>query len=185
MTSSRIRGAVQFLPLMLFGTYAFWHGAPTDDRWLEAFRLGGLAALAHLLSVWRSGRAADRLALGANLYLLVGGLATLAQQWWLLRFYGALQESGIFLFMLGVGAVASFGTTAGFLTVSGAPARRASLVMLAATAAALAVSFVFRGHPQVSTGLPIVVLTLLQRALAARQAPAGLAVAAGPELRSR
>lgn len=188
MTSSRIPGAVQFLPLMLFGTYAFWHGAPTDDRWVEAFKLGGLAALAHLLIVLPRARPADRLVLGANLYLLAGGLAAFTQQWWFLRYYGTLRESAIFLFMLGVGAVATFGTAAGFLAVPGAPAekvRRHSLVMLAATTAALAVSFAFRGHTQVSTGLPVLALTLLQRALAERHAPAVPEVpAVGRELRS-
>jgi hypothetical protein len=169
--TARIPGIVQFLPLTLFATYAFWHGAPTDDRWVEAFKLGGLAAVVHLLSVVPRGRPVDRLVLGANLYLLAGGVAAVARQWWFLRYYGALGESAIFLFMLGVGAVATFATEAGFLAVPGAPAatiRRHSLVMLAATLAALAVSFVFRGHTQVSTALPVLALTFLQRELRSR-----------------
>ena len=32
-----VAGLVQFLPLSLFATYAFWHGAPINERWLVAF----------------------------------------------------------------------------------------------------------------------------------------------------
>jgi tetratricopeptide (TPR) repeat protein len=171
MNSSRMPGFVQFLPLIVFATYAFWDGTPTDARWVEAFKLGGLAALGHLFVVLRRGRPADRLILGVNLYLLAGGLAAFTQQWWFLRYYGALKESAIFLFMLGVGAVATFATAAGFLGVADAPpatVRRYSLWMLAATIAALGISFVFHGNTRLSAGVPVAGLAILQRVLAQR-----------------
>ena len=92
---------VQFFPLSLFATYAFWRGAPTGERWVQAFELAALAAVVQLLILLPQRRPMNRLILGANLYLLIGGAAALAKQWWLLEAYGALRESGIFLSMLG------------------------------------------------------------------------------------
>ena len=40
-----LRALLQFAPLSLFATYAFWYGAPTPDRWVQAFELGAVAAL--------------------------------------------------------------------------------------------------------------------------------------------
>jgi hypothetical protein len=81
---------VQFFPLSLFAAYAFWHGQPTNERWVNAFTLGAVAAAVQLLIVARQPRPLNRLMLGANLYLLVGGAAAIARQWWLLNFYGRL-----------------------------------------------------------------------------------------------
>ena len=161
----------QFLPLALFSTYAVWHGTPTPDRWVVAFQLGAVAALIQLVLVMRRPHPPNRLILGANFYLLVGGLAAFTQQWWVLRAYGLLMESGIFLFMLAVGAVATVATPTGFVTATDAPAprvRTASLVMLAATGAALVASIVFRGDMRWSAWGPVTVLALVERALAQR-----------------
>jgi len=169
--TDRLPGIVQFLPLSLFAAYAFRHGMPTDDRWVEAFELGAVAAVLQLLLVLRRARPVDRLVLAANLYLIAGGLAGFARQWWVLRLYGTLAESGIFLFVFAVGAVATFTTPTGFLTVEGtrpAQIRRSSLWMLAATLAAFGVSVLFRGDRSVAAVLPIVGLMVAQRMLAAR-----------------
>ena len=86
---------VQFLPLSLFATYAFWHGTPTNDRWVEAFKLGAVAAAIQLAIVLPRRQPADRLILAANLYLLAGGLAAFTRQWWFLGWYGLVGPSGI------------------------------------------------------------------------------------------
>jgi tetratricopeptide (TPR) repeat protein len=136
-----------------------------------AFQLGALAALLQLILVMRRAKPTNRLILGANLYLLGGGLAAFTQQWWVLRGYGALLESGVFLFMLVVGTVATVATPTGFLTVTEAAATRvrtASLVMLAATAVALVASVVFRGEMRASAWVPVTMLALVERALTQR-----------------
>jgi hypothetical protein len=121
---SRVRSLafafIQFLPLSLFASYAFWYGAPSNERWVEAFTIGALAAAIQLLIVLSRGRPANRLILGANLYLLVGGIAATARQWWLLGVYGRLTETGIFLSILTVGVLATLLTPAGFVGVRAA-----------------------------------------------------------------
>lgn len=109
--------------------------------------------------------------LGANLYLLAGGLAALAQQWWFLSLYGGLQESGIFLSMLVVGLVVTFTTSAGFVAVRGAPpaqVRRHSLWLLAATLLAVGASFLFRGDRTWAAWVPVLGLAVVQRWLRSR-----------------
>jgi len=134
---------IQFLPLSLFASYAFWHGAPDNARWQQAFQLASVAALVQLAIVLPQPRPASRLVLAANLYLLLGGLAFFAQQWWFLRLYDSLRESAIFIIMLAVGVVTTVGSRAGFVAACSIPKRPvvlASLWLLAATATALAAS---------------------------------------------
>jgi hypothetical protein len=138
---------------------------------VKAFTLGGVAAIIHLLVILRQPKPANRLILGANLYLLVGGIAAVAQQWWLLHVYGRLNETGIFLSMLIVGVVATIITPAGFVGVESADGkgiRRYSTLLLAATLIATGISVAFQGSRTWSSVVPLVALALLQRALAHR-----------------
>ncbi|MDZ4348683.1 MAG: hypothetical protein U1A22_04020 [Xanthomonadaceae bacterium] len=162
---------VQFFPLSFFATYAFWHGAPTNDRWVESFQLAALAGLIQLAIVFPQSRPANRLVLAGNLYLIFGGLATITHQWWLLHVYDLLRESAIFIFMTVVGIVATFATSAGFIGMSSAPlgrVRTASYWLLGATVLALPISFAFSGNRAYAAVLPIIVLAVLQRYLVFR-----------------
>jgi hypothetical protein len=172
---SRVRSLafafIQFLPLSLFASYAFWYGAPSNERWVEAFTIGALAAAIQLLIVLSRGRPANRLVLGANLYLLVGGIAATARQWWLLGVYGRLTETGIFLSILTVGVLATLLTPAGFVGVRGAnvqAVRWYSAWLLMATLVATAASVAFRGNRTWSAVVPLIGLALLQRVFARR-----------------
>ena len=162
---------VQFLPLSLFASYAFWHGAPDDARWQQAFQLASVAALVQLAIVLPQPRPASRLVLAANLYLLLGGLAFFAQQWWFLRLYDSLRESAIFIIMLAVGVVTTLGSRAGFVAACAPPRRavvRASVWLLFATAVALAISVAYRGDRYLAAVYPIIGLAILQRLLVHR-----------------
>jgi hypothetical protein len=112
---------IQFLPLSLFATYAFWQGAPDDQRWQHAFQLASVVALVQLAIVLPQRRPVSRLVLAANLYLLLGGLAFFAHQWWFLQLYDALRESAIFIIMLVVGVATTFGSRAGFVAACSIP----------------------------------------------------------------
>ncbi|UXI66203.1 hypothetical protein [Tahibacter amnicola] len=162
---------VQFFPLSLFATYAYWMGEPSPDRWLVAFQLGALAAAAQLAVLVRRTSPANRLILGANLYLLLGGAAVCFQQWWFLQMLDTLHESAILLCMLGVGVVTTIATPGGFVAVADAgpsAIRRASLWLLAATVAACGVAFLFRGNRTLAAAVPIIALALAQRWLSHR-----------------
>ena len=168
---------MQFLPLSLFATYAFWNGPPDDQRWQEAFRISSLAAVAQLALVLPQPRPINRLVLSANIYVMLGGLAFLLQQWWYLRLYDLLRESALFIIMLCIGIGATLFTCAGFAAVTQAPRRvvvRASVWLLIATTAALGISVVFRGERSMAAVLPIICLAVLQRVLASRAAQHGV-----------
>jgi len=165
---------VQFFPLSLFATYAFWRGQPTDERWVTAFTLGAVAAAIQLVIVLPQSRPVNRLILGANVYLLVGGAAAIAQQWWLLRLYARLNESGIFLFILAVGIVATFASPAGFVAIADADrriVRRYSVWLLAATFVASLASIAFQGNRTWSAVVPLIALAALQRIFMQRMLP--------------
>lgn len=162
---------IQFFPLSLFAVYAFWQGIPADARWLEAFKLASLAGLIQLAIILPQRRPVNRLVLAGNLYLILGGIAALSHQWWYLQVYDALRESAIFIFMILVGVVATFSTSAGFVAAHGASparARHASYWLLAATLLALPVSIAFQGNRILAAVIPILVLAILQRVLARR-----------------
>ena len=164
---------IQFLPLSLFASYAFWYGAPDESRWQNAFQLASVAAFIQLAIVLPQRRPASRLVLAANLYLLLGGLAFFAQQWWFLQLYDTLRESAIFIIMLAVGAATTVGSRAGFVAACSLPRAavvRASLWLLGATALALAVSVACRGDRYLAAVYPIIALAVLHRFLLYRLA---------------
>ena len=161
-----VLGLSQFFPLSVFATYAFRYGAPTSERWIAAFELAAIVAAIQLVILLPRHQPANRLILGANLYLLVGGAAAVTHQWWVLEAYNVLRESAIFLFMLAVGGVTTWATPSGFVAVDGAPrdeVRRASLWMLGATLAAVVTAVVFRGHRTWAAVVPVLALALLHR----------------------
>lgn len=171
--SSRILSLLQFFPLSLFAAYAFWNGAPDEQRWREAFVIGSLAAIAQLAVALPRTRPINRLVLAGNIYVMLGGLAFLTHQWWYLRIYDSLRETAIFVAMLIVGIVATIATRAGFAAMPDAPrgdAVRASLWLLAATVAGLGVSIAFRGNRTLAAVIPILLLAFLQQSLVRRSA---------------
>lgn len=160
---------IQFIPLSLFATYAFWNGAPDEHRWEIAFKLASIAALIQLVIILPQSRPANRLVLAANFYLLLGGLAFLTHQWWYLRLYDSLRETAIFVLMMVVGTITTLASRAGYVGAENASERlviRASLALLLATAIALVLSVLFRGDRYLAAVWPIVGLAVLQRFLA-------------------
>lgn len=157
---------IQFLPLSSFASFAFWNGVPTNERWIQAFEFGALAGIVQLIIIYFQPNPVNRLILGANLYLIVGGVAAFLNQWWLFKLYGSLQESAIFIFILGVGLITTFATAAGFLSVQTSAASKVknySYYLLIATLVALLCSLLFQGDRTWSVIVPIIVLALLQR----------------------
>lgn len=157
-----------FLALAVFAAVAFGSGAPSDDRLIGAFKLGALLAAIELCVLLLRTAPANRLIIGANLWLLAGGTAALSEQWWWLRGYQRLGETSLFASMLVVGVVAAVFTQGGFVAVTG-PRRKvalASLVLLVAVAAAGAASILFRGDVTWAAVVPVIVLSWLNRLLA-------------------
>ncbi len=169
--SKWLLAAIQFFPLSLFATYAFWNGPPTDSRWLEAFQIAAVAGLIQLVIVLHQEKPVNRLVLAGNTYLIFGGIAVITTQWWYLQIYDALQESAIFLCIIIVGCISTFATRSGFIaSISESPMliRRASYYLLAASFVALPISYIFQGNRYLAAVLPILGLAILQRILVHR-----------------
>ena len=127
-----------FLALAVFAAVAFSAGAPTDERLIRAFKLGAVLAAVELAVLWARTAPANRLIVGANAWLLAGGLAAFTEQWWWLKGYQHLGETSLFLSMLGVGIIATAFTPTGFVATDG-PRRK---VVLASLAMLLALSLI-------------------------------------------
>ena len=110
----------QFFPLSLFAAYAFWHGLPSNERWIEAFQISAIAGIVQLGIVLPQRFLLNRLVLAGNIYLILGGLAALTGQWWYLQIYDYLRESAIFLAMLLVGIVGTNPCSVNFLILPSA-----------------------------------------------------------------
>jgi hypothetical protein len=156
-----------FLALALFAFLAFGSGPPSDDRLVFAFKAAApLAVLELAVLFWRSAPA-NRLIIGANLWLAAGGLAAFLQQWWWLKGYQQLGEASLFMSMAAVGLATTTISPAGFVAAAGPrrPVVLASLVLLAAVAIAMLAAVHFRGNVKFAAVIPVIALSWLNRLL--------------------
>jgi len=156
-----------FFALAAFAAHAYANGAPTDERFVDAFKLAACLAAVELFLLSRRAAPTNRLIVGANVWLLVGGIAAFAQQWWLLRGYQRMGEASLFLSFLAVGVVATVLTPEGFVAAHG-PKRQvvvASVALLVAVLFALWAAIAFRGDVKFAAVLPVIGLSWLNRGL--------------------
>ena len=156
-----------FFALAVFAAYAFAQGAPTDERFVAAFKLGACVAAIELIILFLRKPLANRLIIGANIWLLVAGLAAITEQWWVLRGYQSFGEASLFVAILLVGLVATVALPGGFVATVG-PRRKvllASGVLLTAVVVALVLAVAFRGNIKFAAVLPVIGLSWLNRAL--------------------
>lgn len=156
-----------FLALAFFAFLAFGGSAATDERLLFAFKASALLAVAELaILLWRPAPA-NRLILGANLWLVAGGLAAFLEQWWWLKGYQQLGEASLFISMAVVGLATTAFSPAGFVAAVG-PRRHvvlASLGLLAAVCLALLSAVHFHGNVKFAAVVPVIALSWLNRLL--------------------
>jgi predicted permease len=158
---------IGFAALAVFAYLAFARGHGTDEGFVNAFKVGSLVAVVELALLLARQAPANRLILGANLWLMAGGLAAFAEQWWWLKLYQQFGEASLFVAMLCVGVATTVFTPSGFIAKLGpaAAVRRASWVLLAAVGCALWVAVWFRGDVKFAAVLPVVALSWLNRLL--------------------
>jgi hypothetical protein len=156
-----------FLALALFAFLAFGSGPATDDRLVFAFKAAAPLAVVELaVLLWRAAPA-NRLIIGANVWLAAGGLAAYLQQWWWLKGYQQLGEASLFISMAIVGVATIVLSPAGFVAAVGPrrPVVLASLGLLAAVALALLAAVHFRGNVKLAAVIPVIALSWLNRLL--------------------
>lgn len=161
-----LKGLFAFFPLLVFVTYALWNGPPPEARWLAAYKIASPLALAQLAWSGRSPAPISRLLLGANLYLLVGGLCAWLNIFEGLRLLATLKGAGVLLSIMVVGIFLTFGSRAGFVGAKHGDRKqifRNSLWLLMATLLAFGVAMAFRESPRYGTAIPLVVLVVLNR----------------------
>jgi hypothetical protein len=164
-----VRGTLAFLPAVVFLRFAQWSGPVTDDRWMLAFEVVTPFAAAYLLYALVARKPGNRLVIATNLYLLVGGLMVLIGLYGGLRIYGVMRESAVLAFVVAVGIVTTAFSRSGFIatqSVDPSRVRRNSLILLAASIAALAVSWPLQGHPFFAAVLPLMILSFISHRLA-------------------
>lgn len=156
---------VGFLALAWFAYLAFGRGNPTDASFVAAFKASSVLAAVELGLLLARKSPANRLIVGANLWLLAGGAAAYLQQWWWLRVYQQFGEASLFLAMLIVGVVSTVASPAGFIGKHGPSlsVKRASLLLLAAVGGALVAAVVFRGNVKWAAVVPVIALSWLCR----------------------
>ncbi|AKJ27131.1 hypothetical protein [Caldimonas brevitalea] len=161
--------ALGFLALALFGAYALASGTPTPQRWIAAFKIASCVAIAELVVLAARRSPANRLIIGANLWLLIGGTAAFLEQWWVLQAYERFGEASLFVAILLVGLFTTLVSRAGFVAAEGERQRvlLASGAMLLAVIGALVVAVVYRGNIKLAAVFPVIGLSWLNRALRA------------------
>ncbi|KNZ33697.1 MAG: hypothetical protein AD742_04470 [Methylibium sp. NZG] len=161
---------VGFIALAWFAYLAFGRGPSTDESFVFAFKASSLLAAVELGLLLARKAPANRLIIGANLWLIAGGAAAFLEQWWWLRLYQQFGEASLFLGILIVGVAFTLSSPAGFVGKAGADSavKRASLVLLAAVGCALVLAVLFRGNVKVAAVVPVIALSWLNRLLRLR-----------------
>ena len=165
--SAVIEYLLGFLALALFAYLGFGRGPTSDEQFVFAFKICGAVALVELVVLLARAAPANRLIIGANLWLIAGGAAALLEQWWFLRVYQHFGEASLFAAMLCVGVLSTAFSPAGFIGKQGQRDKvlRASVLLAAAVVVALLVAIYFRGNVRYAAVVPVIALSWLGRLL--------------------
>jgi hypothetical protein len=155
-----------FVALAVFAAVAY-AGPQSDERFLGAFKVGALLAAFELAVLLYRTKPANRLIVGANLWLVAGGLAAFFEQWWWLKGYQQLGEGSLFISMLLVGVVTTAFSTAGFVATLGERKAviAASFALLAGVVVALGLAYHFKVNVKLAGIIPVIALSWFNRFL--------------------
>jgi hypothetical protein len=156
-----------FIALTAFGALAFAAAPQTSATWRHAFIVSGAIACVELAILVYRAKPANRLIIGANIWLIAGAAAFLSKQWWLLTFYERWQGISLVGAMFAVGVLTSIFSPAGFVGAIGPkPAvTLTSVALLVATGCVLWFVWQSSEPPQSTMVAPLVGLALFNRVL--------------------
>jgi len=127
------------LPILVFMTYArAYQMAP--HAWASAFELAGAVSVIVIGLLWYHAISFDRIMLGLNLFLIIGGVGFLADNKTILQWHSSTKGGPLFGCIVLVGLLSMLVTRTGFI---GVPTQRkktstyASFLLLAASFIAL------------------------------------------------
>jgi hypothetical protein len=170
----RIWTILQFFPLAGFLYYARIHGY-SEGAWENAFIIGGALAVLETAVLALKRIHLNRLILGANLFLILGGLGFLLELQPILNLYGKYTQAVLFFSMLLVGLATTLFTPSGYIGTtkcSKAWIRKNSLYLLAATLLATLISLYFRGSVLKAGLAPFLIIYFTRHYLIRKQTKA-------------
>jgi hypothetical protein len=156
-----------FLALAIFAYLAFASDPTSDERFVYAFKIASVVAVVELAVLLTRDSAANRLVIGANIWLAVGGAAAFLEVWWVLRVYQRFGEASLFASMFAVGLVSMAVSPAGFIGKAGkrSVVLQRSVILLLAVGAALTTAVYYRGNVKYAAVFPVIALSWLYRLL--------------------
>lgn len=159
--------ACNFVPLTVFVLYASWGGQDEFTRWLQAFEYGALLAIVQLWCC-RHFLPLNKLMLAADLYLLLGGVASVSD-WHLVQLLlDHWRASGLFLWIAVFCLACTLFHPAGCLSQYGATRQHtilASRWLCLASCIALLPSLLSSWSLLYSAFVPLVLLSVLEKNL--------------------
>ncbi|KKB64961.1 permease [Robbsia andropogonis] len=153
-----------FLPAIVFLFYGRLGPGEPDERWTHAFLIGGVLAVLHGLWLLRRHKG-NSIALGVDLYLVIGGVLAFTSAA-ASRLWGEeLGPAAVLVCVLVVGILQTVWNNGGFIDCAAADRERTrflSMVMIAVTLVALAVSILMRHSPILGGVVPLFALVLVR-----------------------
>jgi hypothetical protein len=154
---------IDYIPLAIFLTLGYWGDAENIAQWQLAWKAGGVAAFVVFLSQRSGFASADRIFLGANIYLFLGGLlAWLAMGRELSVYGGLLRGVSLFGIMFLVGVISTVFSRRGYLNIDTSSHLLVlySWILVGITLVAAAVSWTFREHRLLEGTAPFLLVYL-------------------------
>ncbi len=137
-------------------------------NWKLAFTFGACLAVLEKALLLAKGFPLDRLFIGVDAFLIIGGAGFLLNIRIVLYICGTLIQATLFASLVAVGILTTFLSGRGFVGVEHQDRRRVmvySLYLLAVATAAFLVSLVFRGNNILAGALPFAGIVIVKRTL--------------------
>ena len=162
-----ITSILLYLPVIIFWRFVFFHTEPDGARFVLAFKLFSIVALAHVFIMMNLKSSVDRFALATDIWLIVCGLLSWLGLWDTLRFFGEnLGVTGYWIVVLVVSLTATYGFPGGLIAAGQATpeaVRRYSLIILLLIFLVLMISYGFRDETFWAAILPTIFLSSLSK----------------------
>ena len=167
---NKLLNVIEFIPISAF-VFVVRLTDENGVNWKLAFILGACLAVIEKAFLMAKKFPLDRIFLGADIFLIVGGIGFLFDISLILYIYGSLIGATLFAVLLAVGIFTTFLTERGFVGIKHHERSRVihySIYQLGAGVLAFLVSFVFRGNIFFGWILPFTGMVVINLILAKR-----------------
>ena len=173
---NKLLNIIEFIPISVFGLI-FSFTRENGVNWKFVFILGACLAVIGKALLMARRFPLDRIFLGADVFLVVGGTGFLFNISLILHIYGTLFHATLFAALLAVGIFTTFLTERGFVGIKHHDRSRVihySMYLLGAGVVAFLISFLSRGNVFLAWILPFTGMMAINWILAKRLRNSGL-----------